>query len=74
MRRWSFAWLCIAAANRYDIRFEEVGSLTGTAPATRDKALHEWMRNYARRLEVHIRSAPFNWFNFYDYWGDSCGG
>ena len=68
--------LCLAlyrGGNRYDIRFEEVGSLTGTAPAARDKALHEWMRNYARRLEVHIRSAPFNWFNFYDYWGDSCG-
>ncbi len=23
---------------------------------------------YAQRLEHHARSAPYNWFNFYDFW------
>lgn len=67
---------CLAlyrGGNRYDIRFEAVGSLTGIAPATRDRALYGWVCDYARWLETHIRSAPYNWFNFYDYWNDSGG-
>ena len=57
--------------NRYDIRFEAAGPLTGHARATRDEALCAWTRSYARWLDAQIRSAPFNWFNFYDYWGDT---
>jgi predicted LPLAT superfamily acyltransferase len=26
------------------------------------------MRRYSARLEHHMRRAPFNWFNFYDFW------
>jgi Predicted acyltransferase len=26
------------------------------------------MRRYAARLEHYCREAPFNWFNFYDFW------
>ena len=27
------------------------------------------IRRYAARLEHHARNAPYNWFNFYDFWG-----
>ena len=66
--------LCLAlyrGGNRYDIRFEAMGSLTGLERTTRDEALSDWTRSYARWVEAQIRSAPFNWFNFYDYWGDT---
>ena len=66
--------LCLAlyrGGNRYDIRFEAMDSLTGLERTTRDEALSDWTRGYARRVEVQIRSAPFNWFNFYDYWSDT---
>ena len=26
------------------------------------------VRTYAARLEHHCREAPYNWFNFYDFW------
>ena len=66
--------LCLAlyrGGNRYDIRFEAMDSLTGLERTTRDEALSDWTRGYARRVEAQIRSAPFNWFNFYDYWSDT---
>ena len=30
--------------------------------------VREAIEAYARRLEHHARSAPHNWFNFYDFW------
>ena len=34
----------------------------------RAAVLGEMATRYAARLEHHARSAPYNWFNFYDYW------
>lgn len=34
----------------------------------RDRALAELAAEYARRLEVFCRRAPFQWYNFYDFW------
>jgi predicted LPLAT superfamily acyltransferase len=50
---------------RYEIHFEKLlgeAELPGTVPA------EEMMRRYVLRLEHHVRRAPFNWFNFYDFW------
>lgn len=66
--------LCVAlyrGGNRYDICFEAAGPLTGLSRVIRDEALCAWTRSYARWLDAQTRSAPFNWFNFYDYWGDT---
>jgi predicted LPLAT superfamily acyltransferase len=27
------------------------------------------MRRYVTLLEQYCRSAPYNWFNFYEFWG-----
>ncbi len=29
--------------------------------------------DYARRLERYCLMAPYQWFNFYDYWADEVG-
>ena len=34
----------------------------------REASVRPWVERYARRLEHHCRAAPYNWFNFYDYW------
>jgi predicted LPLAT superfamily acyltransferase len=34
----------------------------------RAAALDELAADYAARLERHVRSAPLEWFNFYDFW------
>jgi len=35
----------------------------------READLEKWVRRYAERLEYYCRLAPYNWFNFYDFWG-----
>jgi predicted LPLAT superfamily acyltransferase len=53
---------------RYVIHFE---SFCDDYPADRkDRAawIEQWTRRYAGRLEHHCRLAPYNWFNFYDFW------
>lgn len=54
--------------NRYDIHFEALGEFGRTAGASRNGHLEEAVQRYVERLEHYCRSAPYNWFNFYDYW------
>lgn len=53
--------------NRYQLRFE---TLAERIDRERDggRRLADWIGDYARRLEAEVRGAPFNWFNFYDFW------
>lgn len=53
---------------RYEIRLEHFADSIPLPPGGREAAVGSWVERYARRLEHHCRSAPYNWFNFYDYW------
>jgi predicted LPLAT superfamily acyltransferase len=57
---------------RYDVRFEPLADFSQPLAdaAARDNRLHEAMRAYVQRLEALCREAPYNWFNFYDFWND----
>lgn len=54
--------------NRYDIYFERFPNEPSIASADR-AALQRWTQRYADRIEFYCRLAPYNWFNFYDFWG-----
>lgn len=54
--------------NRYDIHFERLADMTQAGRAGRASLVDDAMRCYVERLEHYCRLAPFNWFNFYDYW------
>jgi predicted LPLAT superfamily acyltransferase len=34
----------------------------------RAEEIDKMMRRYVARLEHYCRLAPYNWFNFYDFW------
>jgi predicted LPLAT superfamily acyltransferase len=53
---------------RYDIHFELIAEPNEAAGRTTDQAIEDTMRRYVARLEHHCRSAPYNWFNFYEFW------
>lgn len=54
--------------NRYDLVFEPFSDGLDIPRERRRTELAALIRRYAERLEHHARSAPLNWFNFYDFW------
>jgi predicted LPLAT superfamily acyltransferase len=52
----------------YDVFFETLAEATESRPQDSEAWLDGMMRRYVARLEHHCREAPFNWFNFYDFW------
>lgn len=54
--------------NRYELVFEPFADAVDVPRGNRHGALQALIRRYAARLETVTRSAPFNWFNFYDVW------
>jgi predicted LPLAT superfamily acyltransferase len=61
----------------YDLRFVEIadfGQLGASGPAAtgeRDAAVRAGLERYVATLEALCREAPYNWFNFYDFWADA---
>ena len=59
----------------YDLRFVEIadfGALAGaTTAGARDAAIRAALERYVATLEALCREAPYNWFNFYDFWADA---
>lgn len=55
---------------RYDLHFERFADRLELPRRHRQAALSGCVQQYARRLEHHVRLAPRNWFNFYDFWQD----
>lgn len=57
--------------NRYELCFERLVDAPRLDRARREEQLRAWIQRYAERLEHHCRRAPYNWFNFYDFWSDA---
>ena len=55
---------------RYEIHFEKLGENIRFSRSTRHESIQKWVQLYADRLEYYAKKAPFNWFNFYDFWGN----
>jgi predicted LPLAT superfamily acyltransferase len=55
--------------NRYHIVFEPLADFSTVGPGEREVAVREAVVHYAELLQKHCRAAPYNWFNFYDFWG-----
>ncbi|MCK7592364.1 acyltransferase [Pseudomarimonas salicorniae] len=53
---------------RYDLHFELFSEGLRIPRAGRAAMLSSLLQRYAQRLEHHVRLAPYNWFNFYDFW------
>lgn len=54
--------------NRYQIHFEPLADFSHTRREERAAAIHAAQQHYAERLSHFCRLAPYNWFNFYDFW------
>jgi predicted LPLAT superfamily acyltransferase len=54
--------------NRYDLYCEPFLEKIELPRKHRQGALSEVVSKFAARLEHYVRIAPYNWFNFYDFW------
>jgi predicted LPLAT superfamily acyltransferase len=54
--------------NRYDVHFELLADFAAVLPHGRAAAVEAAITRYAALLEQYCREAPFNWFNFFDFW------
>jgi predicted LPLAT superfamily acyltransferase len=54
--------------NRYDLHFEVFEEQVLLERKNREQGLRVLAQRFAQRLEHHVRIAPYNWFNFYDFW------
>ncbi|GAA4856005.1 acyltransferase [Luteimonas vadosa] len=70
----SLAFGLYHGGNRYELVFETFSEGLDIPRRERAAAIPSLIRGYAARLEHYVRYAPYNWFNFYDFWGhgDAC--
>jgi predicted LPLAT superfamily acyltransferase len=65
------ALFCLPEGDGYRMRFEllrEQVTLPARRTGRRAEALRDLAAQFAARLEEHTRRAPYQWFNFYDFW------
>lgn len=54
--------------NRYQIHFETLADFSSIPQGQRDAAVQNAIARYTELLNRYTRLAPYNWFNFFDYW------
>lgn len=54
--------------NRYHVVFEPLADFTHLQRPQRQAAIEAAITRYVGLLEHYIRSDPYNWFNFFDFW------
>lgn len=69
-----YLFFCIQEHDGYRLHFEPFAERIHLP--RRDRATHiaTWAQRFARRLEHYCRKAPYQWFNFYDFWARPTGG
>jgi predicted LPLAT superfamily acyltransferase len=53
---------------RYELVFEHFADTLRAPRPERQARVADAVAKFAERLSCHARRAPFNWFNFYDFW------
>lgn len=56
--------------NRYRISFSPLADFSQVDRKDRDAAISAAQAAYVALLETRCREAPYNWFNFFDFWGE----
>lgn len=54
--------------NRYRIHFEQLADFSCTPRGQRQLEMQRALARYAQLLEKYCRRAPYNWFNFFNFW------
>ncbi|CAG4889633.1 glycosyltransferase family 2 protein [Paraburkholderia saeva] len=69
-----YLFFCIREESGYRLYFEPFAERIDLPRRERAQHLAAWAQRYAARLEHYCRKAPFQWFNFFDFWARPGGG
>ena len=64
---------CLKVDGRYRVFIEPFADPLVLPREGRQRALENAIARYAARLEAHCLLAPTQWFNFFDFWGQTGG-
>ncbi len=62
---------CLKAEDRYDVYLEPFADPLELPRQTRQEDLQRAVTHYAQQLEQRCLTAPYQWFNFFDFWNKS---
>ena len=60
---------CLKHNDRFRVIYEPFCDVIDMPRARRREVLSELVIRYAKRLEFHCLNHPYQWFNFFDFWG-----
>ena len=63
-----YLFFCLRDKKDYRIHFESFAERIELPRRDRQARLQAYVQQYAARLEAYCLSAPYQWFNFYDFW------
>jgi predicted LPLAT superfamily acyltransferase/glycosyltransferase involved in cell wall biosynthesis len=69
-----YLFFCLKERGRYRIYLEPFAERIELPRKARAEHLAVWTQRYAARLEHYCCKAPYQWFNFYDFWACPSGG
>jgi len=69
-----YLFFCLREGRRYHIYFEPFAERITLPRRERQERLQGYLQQYAQRLEAHCLKAPYQWFNFYDFWRQDATG
>ncbi len=65
-----YLFFCLKESDGYRIHLERFAERVVLPRVEREARLRQLVQQYAARLEAYCLRAPYQWFNFYDYWHD----
>lgn len=68
-----YLFFCLREDEGYHIHFEHFADRIRLPRQQREEALKDYIQRYAVRLESYCRRAPYQWFNFFDFWRAGSG-
>ena len=64
-----YLMFCVHDGQRYRVRLEPFADRLELPRIGREAAMARWAGRYAQSLEAQCRATPYQWFNFFDFWG-----
>ncbi|MBR8131479.1 glycosyltransferase family 2 protein [Burkholderia ambifaria] len=69
-----YLFFCLKEQRGYRLYFEPFADRIELPRRERASHVAQWAQRYAVRLEHYCRKAPYQWFNFFDFWARPDGG